>query len=304
MSPTTIHRPPSTVTSAPSTVDRQPSTVHRRPSTVDRIAPLALARNLWRNRRLVWQFTIRNVELRHKGSHLGLIWSFLNPLLMLGLYVLVFGFIFRGKFQPHQEEPRVEYALIVFLGLAIYHFAAEVLGISPTLITSNPNFVKKVVFPLEVLPVAAVGGALIHFLITLVLVFSGILFTDVQLSATALWLPVILLPLVMISVGLSLLLGALGVFWRDITQITQFFLLILMFASAVFYPISQIPAFAWAVLKFNPFIHVINEARNVTFWGHAPSPLHLTYLYIFALLTLAIGSTAFHRLRTSFADVL
>jgi lipopolysaccharide transport system permease protein len=235
---------------------------------------------------------------------LGLVWSFLNPILMLGLYVLVFGFIFRGRFQPQHEEPRIEYALIVFLGLAIYHFAAEVLGISPTLITSNPNFVKKVVFPLDVLPVATVGGALIHFFITLVLVFVGVLFTDVQLSTSALWLPVILVPLVLICVGLSLLLSALGVFWRDVTQITQFVLLILMFASAVFYPISQIPAPAWAILKFNPFIHVINEARNVTFWGQAPNAIHLVYLYVSALLTLAIGSTVFQRLRGSFADVL
>lgn len=286
------------------TIYQAPATAHHTPSPSPRAAPIALVADLWRNRRLLWQFTLRNVELRHKGSHLGLVWSFLNPLLMLGLYVLVFGFIFRGRFQPQHEEPRIEYALIVFLGLAIYHFVAEVLGVSPTLITTNPNFVKKVVFPLEILPVASVGAALIHFLITLVFVFVGALLANVQLTIGALWLPVILLPLVAISVGSSLLLSALGVFWRDVTQITQFFLLILMFASAVFYPISQIPPAAWAVLKFNPFIHVINEARSVAFWGHAPNPAHIAYLYIFGFATLAAGATAFQRLRGSFADVL
>lgn len=289
---------------SPSATPSSPPAVNRFASTNKGPALLALAKNLWRNRRLVWQFTIRNVEIRHKGSYLGLVWSFLNPLLMVGLYVLVFGFILRGRFQPLHEESRIEYALIMFLGLAIYHFTAEVLGISPTLITGNPNFVKKVVFPLEVLPVAAVGGALFHFLVTLVLVFVGAVLAKVSLTADAFWLPVILVPLLLISIGLSLLLAALGVFWRDIIQITQLFLLILMFASAVFYPISQIPSPAWAILKFNPFIHVINEAREVTFWGHSPNPLHIVYLYVFALLTLALGSTAFHRLRTSFADVL
>lgn len=281
------------------------SDVQLRPNVNGKVpAVFILGRNLWRNRQLVWQFTRRNIEIRHKGSYLGLIWSFLNPLLMVGLYVLVFGFILRGRFQPQHEESRIEYALVMFLGLAIYHFAAEILGISPTLITSNPNFVKKVVFPLEILPVSAVGAALFHFLITLILIFVGAALAQVQLTLNVFWLPLILIPFVMIGVGLSLLFAALGVFWRDIIQITQFILLILMFASAVFYPVSQIPPPAWAVLKFNPYVHVINESRNVTFWAQSPNLLHVAYLYTFAVLTFGIGSTAFHRLRTSFADVL
>lgn len=261
--------------------------------------------NLWRHRRLLWQFTLRNVELRHKGSHLGLAWSFLNPLLLLALYVFVFGYIFGGTFRPQGEtESRIEYGMIVFLGLAIYHFIAEVISVSPSLIVGNPNFVKKVVFPLEILPASAVGTALIHFGITLGLVFVGAWLSGLNITASALWLPVVLLPFFAMTLGMALLLSAVGVFWRDVGQITQFVLLALMFASAVFYPVWKIPAEAWAILKFNPLLHVISEARRVTFWGESPSTMHLVFLYAAGLAAFVLGAAAFRRLRGSFADVL
>jgi lipopolysaccharide transport system permease protein len=259
---------------------------------------------LYRNRRLLWQFTVRNVELRHKGSQLGLIWSFLNPLLMLGVYVFVFGFVFPGRFQPKHAEPRIEYALVAFLGLAMYHFVAEIIATSPQLIVGNPNFVKKVVFPLEILPLSAVGGALFHFVITLALVFVGALIAGVPITGGVIWLPIIMLPLVAMAIGAAMALSAVGVFWRDVFQVTQFFLLILMFASAVFYPVTQIPAAVWTFLRFNPFIHVINESRSVVFWGLPPNFVHIGYLYGCGVLSLLIGFTLFQRLRPSFADVL
>ena len=267
-------------------------------------APATLSKNLWRNRSLWWQFTKRQVELRHKGSHLGLIWSLLNPLLMLGLYVLVFGFIFSGRFHGATPESRIEYALVVFLGLALHHFVAEVMTTAPALIVGNPNFVKKVVFPLEILPAANVGAAGVHFLITLGLVFGGALIGGVPLTVGVLWLPVLLVPLLLTALGLSLGISALGVFWRDIAQITQFFILALMFASAVFYPVSLIPDPVWVVLRFNPLLLLIEEARGTAFWGHPLNFTHVGYLYAFGLGTLALGATAFQRLRGSFADVL
>ena len=261
--------------------------------------------NLWRHRELLWQFTLRNVELRHKGSHLGLIWSFLNPLLLLGLYVLVFGYIFGGRFKPEAvAESRVEYALVVFLGLAIHHFVSEVLAVSPSLILNSPNFVKKVVFPLEILPAASVGSAALHFLITLGLVLVGALLTDVPLHWGVLWLPVLLVPVLLAAYGLALGLGALGVFWRDVVQIVQFASLVLLFASAVFYPLSKIPPEAWLVLKYNPLLLTIEAARGVVFWDRSLHLAHLGYLYVFGTTTCLIGATLFQRLRSSFADAL
>ncbi len=268
-----------------------------------RLVPFAA--DLWQHRDLLWQFTLRNVELRHKGSHLGLVWSFLNPLLLLGLYVLIFGYVFGGRFKPADAaETRIEYALVVFLGLAMHHFVAEVMTLSPGVILANPNFVKKVVFPLDILPVASVGSAAFHFLITLGLVLVGALAAGVPLHTGVLWLPVLFLPLVLAALGLALGLSALGVFWRDIAQVTQFASLVLLFASAVFYPVSQIPPAVWQWLRFNPLLLCIAAARDAVFWGLPVHWLHLGYLYGFGACAYLVGATVFHRLRPSFADVL
>ena len=250
---------------------------------------------------LLWQFTLRNVELRHKGSHLGLIWSFLNPLLMLGLYVLVFGYIFGGKFG---NETKVEYALGIFLGLTMYHIIAETLGISPTLIVGNPNFVKKVVFPLEILPAASVGAALFHTGISLLLVSLGILIFGPGLTMTILWLPVILLPLILLCLGLSWFLSALGVFFRDIGQMMQFATMALMFSSAVFYSAGKIPPGVWTYMRFNPVLLAIEMARDAALWQHPMNLTHLTYLYVTSLAICYFGHAAFRKMKPAFADVL
>lgn len=265
---------------------------------------LSSLQTLWKNRQLLWQFTVRQVELRHKGTHLGLVWSFLGPLLMVSLYVLVFGFIFRGRFQATGTESRIQYALVLFLGLALYHFIAEVVTLAPTVIVANPNFVKKVVFPLEILPAANVGAAAFHFCVTVGLIVLGAVLGGVPLHWGALWLPVIFLPLLLAGLGLGLGLSALGVFWRDIGQITQFLSLILLFASAVFYPVAQIPSPVWAVLKFNPLLHAIDQARQIALWGQPISVIHVVYLYVFGLGATAIGGTIFQRLRGNFSDAL
>lgn len=268
-------------------------------------ATAATLKTIWHQKTLWWQFTKRQVELRHKGTHLGLIWSIVTPLLLLALYVLVFGFIFGGRFRADATaESRIEYALVVFLGLAIHHFVSEIMALGPTLILSNPNFVKKVVFPLEILPAAAVGSAGLHFGITLGLVFGGALITGVPLGIGVLWLPFILLPLLIGALGIALALAALGVFWRDIAQATQFLALALLFASAVFYPVNQIPDDVWYFLRFNPLIHFIDEARAVIFWQRAPNLVHVAYLYVSGGALFFLGATAFQRLRCAFADVL
>jgi lipopolysaccharide transport system permease protein len=267
-----------------------------------RLAPFLA--DLWQHRELLWQFTQRNVELRHKGSHLGLIWSFANPLLMLGLYVFVFGFIFGGRFGVIPDETRIDYGLGIFLGLSLFHFLAEVLSISPTLIVSNPNFVKKVVFPLEILPAAAVGAAAVHLVISLVLLLLGILTFGHGLNLGVLWLPAVVLPLCFLALGTAWFFSALGVFFRDTTQIIQFLAAVLMFASAVFYSAAKIPAPAWTILKFNPLLLAIEIARDGVLWLKAPNGTHLSYLWIASLLVCWLGHAAFKKMKPAFADVL
>jgi lipopolysaccharide transport system permease protein len=268
------------------------------------VAPFDGISPLLRHRALLWQFTERNVELRHKGSHLGLIWSFLNPLLMLGLYVFVFGFVFGGKFNATSTESRVDYALGIFVGLSIFHFVGEVLGVAPTVIVGNPNFVKKVVFPLEILPVASVGASFVHCLISVLLALLGIAFAGPGPSLGMLWMPVILVPVLLLALGIAWFCSALGVFFRDINQLTAFLSMALMFASAVFYPASKIPPSAWAILRFNPLIHAIELSRNAVLWHTELNYHHLGYLYAVSLLAATAGYWTFHKLRPAFADVL
>ena len=265
---------------------------------------LPFAADLWVHRELLWQFTLRNVELRHKGSHLGLVWSFLNPVLMLGLYVLVFGYIFGGKFGVLPNETRVDYALGIFLGLTLFHFVAEVLGISPSIIVGNPNFVKKVVFPLEILPAANVGGAVFHMLISLALVFLSLLIFGTNLSAGVLWLPVIILPLILLALGVAWIISALGVFLRDIGQVMQFLSMALMFSSAVFYSAQRIPAAAWVFMRFNPILLAIELARDAALWNRPLNSHHLAYLYAAGLAACWLGHLAFRRMKPAFADVI
>ncbi|MBI3885490.1 MAG: ABC transporter permease [Opitutae bacterium] len=267
-----------------------------------RLAPFAA--DLFQHRELLWQFTLRNVELRHKGSHLGLLWSVLTPLLMLGLYVLVFGYIFGGSFGVLPHETRADYALAIFLGLAIFQFAAEVLATSPTVIVANPNFVKKVVFPLEILPAANVFGALFHMFISLTLVLVCALFFGRGSHLGVLWLPAILAPLLLFSLGFGWLFAALGVFLRDIGQILQFLSTALMFSSAVFYSAQKIPPAAWAYMRFNPVLLAIELARNALLWERPLDLHHLAYLYLGGFGTCVLGYAAFRRMKPAFADVL
>ena len=265
---------------------------------------LPFADDLWTQRELLWQFTLRNVELRHKGSHLGLVWSFLNPLLMLALYVLVFGYIFGGKFGVLPDETKPEYALGIFLGLTMFHIMAETLGISPTLIVGNPNFVKKVVFPLEILPAASVGGALFHTCISLALVLLGIQLFGPGLAVSVLWLPVILVPLILLCLGVSWFFSALGVFFRDVGQMMQFLTMALMFSSAVFYSALKIPANAWTYMRFNPVLLAIEMTRDAALWQRPINHNHLAYLYVAGLATCILGHLAFKKMKPAFADVL
>lgn len=259
---------------------------------------------LWRNRQLLWQFTIRSVELKHKGSYLGLTWSILNPLLMLGLYVFVFGYIFGGSFGVKENETPIEYGLGIFLGLTIFHFAAEIFALSVGVIAGNPNFVKKVVFPLEILPAATVGSALVHLGSSLVLFLAGMVFLGPGLSLTSLWLPVILLPVIIMLLGISWLFAALGVFFRDLGQFMQFLTMALMFSSGVFYSALKIPDAAWHYLRFNPLLLAIEMARNTVLWQMPLNTSHYTYLCLAAVTTCGVGYAAFKRMKPAFADVL
>jgi lipopolysaccharide transport system permease protein len=271
------------------------------------IEPFAMVTGLWSRRELIGQFTQRNIELRHRGSRLGAFWALLNPLSMLALYYVIFGVIYDTRFNVLKGETGYDTLLAMFLGLSLFHAFSETLSWAPTLITSNPNFVKKVVFPLEVLPVAQIGAATFHLCVSLGLVLVGCLFSTAALSWQALWLPVLVLPLLLLSLGVALLLTALGVFVRDIGQLSAFAVTVLLFASAVMFPAEYIadqsPAL-WTVLRFNPLLQIVSVARHVVLWQQ-PMPVNkLVYIYACGVAVFAVGAVFFALLRKSFAEVI
>jgi len=269
---------------------------------------LSIWHRLLPKRDLWWQFTVRAVEMRHRGSFLGIIWAVLNPLLMAALYVVVFGVVFNGRFHAVPDETGVDYALGVFLGLVLFHLVTETLGAAPSFIVGQPNLVKKVVFPLEVLPLAQLGAFWFHALISLALFALAALAFGRGLSLTGLlWLPAILLPLLLLTLGLGWFLAAAGVFFRDIAQVTPLLSQILLWTSAIFFPtaiIAEKSPLAWAVLKWNPVLHTIDLARHTLLWELPLNLSRLGYTWLVGGMAFVAGMVFFRASKRSFPEAL
>ena len=265
-----------------------------------------MVRNVWRHRDLAWQFAEREIELRHRGSRLGAMWALVNPLSMLLLYWFIFGLMFKGGYGVLPHETQFDYVVATFLGIAMFQVFAETLGWGPIVIATNPNFVKKVVFPLEILPVAKVGDSGYHLAVSLLLVVAGSLFGSAGLSWSMLWLPVLVAPLLLLALGVAWLLSAIGVFIRDITQLTPFLATALQFASAVMFAptkMRDVP-YAWEILRFNPLLQILDLGRRVVLWHQPMDWTWLGYVYAVSLVTMMLGYACFMLLRKSFAEVI
>lgn len=269
--------------------------------------PLAPFIQLYRHRALLRQFARRMIEVRHRGSFLGLAWTAITPLLSLGIYTFVFGFVFNGRFTDRQTETNLDYALGIFLGLIFFNFLGEVLAQSPSVIVSQPNFVKKVVFPLEILPAAAVAAAALTAAISLILAFLGIAVLGDGLDRHAFLILLIIPPIALMAFGCAWFLSALGVFIRDIAAAMPFFVQVLVYMSAVFYPLrflEKAPPVAQKILFANPLLHAVEGTRRAVLWHQSVEPSTLVFLWITGLVVCIAGYAVFHKLRPAFADVV
>ncbi|KIL38718.1 hypothetical protein SD70_24630 [Gordoniibacillus kamchatkensis] len=258
--------------------------------------------NLWNHRSLIKQFTVRDVSLRYKGSLLGIVWSFITPLLMLIIYTYVYSEIFKAKWNVGNES-KLDFALIIFCGIATYNLFGETISRAPHLIIGHSNYVKKVVFPLEILPISILFSSFINFLISFCILFLGIiLFSHLHL-ASFLFL-IILFPYLLMISGLSLFLSALGVYLRDIGQLIGVIVQALMLLSPIFYPKSVIPQSFQFLYNLNPISYVIEEMRNITIFGFSPNWGELLMQSLFGLIIFILGHYFFERSRKGFADVL
>ena len=267
-------------------------------------SPVSLLRSLWRNRQLIAQMTKREVVGRYRGSVLGIAWSFFNPLLMLTIYTFVFSVVFKSRWGINTDETKTQFAIVLFVGMIVHGLFAEVINRAPALITSNVNFVKKVVFPLEILPSVAIGAALFHSLVSLgVLMVAFVLFNG-YLNWTAIFIPFVLLPLIILTLGVAWMLASLGVFLRDLGQTTGIITMIMLFFSPIFYPVAALPVKLRPWIMANPLTFIIEQAREVLIWGHLPDWIGLSIYSLVALGVAWAGYAWFQKTRKGFADVL
>jgi lipopolysaccharide transport system permease protein len=268
----------------------------------------AMLSSMWHNRLLIWQMSKRDVMGRYKGSLMGLMWSFLNPLLMLLVYTFFFAVVFKSKWGTPAvagtEETKTHFATILFAGMIVHSLFAEVLNRAPTLILSNINYVKKVVFPLEILPIISLVSAIFHALISLSVLLCVYATFNGFLNWTVVFIPVVFLPLIILIIGLAWILASLGVYARDVGQTIGIAMTVMMFLSPVFYPISSLPEFMRPWMLANPLTFIIEQARAVIIWGQIP---HFRGLLVYSLVSTTVawlGFVWFQKTRKGFADVL
>lgn len=257
------------------------------------------------HRQLIWQFARREVLGRYRGSILGVGWSFVTPLLMLGVYTFVFVGVFKARWPGAEQAGGLEFAIQIFTGLMVFNLFAEVANRAPRLILEQPNLVKKVVFPLEVLPWVSVIAGLFHLLLSvLVLVLVVGFVREGGLSVTVLALPLVLVPFLVFLLGLCWLLSALGVFVRDVGQVMGFVVNLALFLSPVFYSLKSLAPGMQRVMYFNPLTQVIENTRAILLHGVWPQwgtwALYLAVASLFAML----AAYFFQVTRKGFADVL
>jgi homopolymeric O-antigen transport system permease protein len=265
---------------------------------------MEMFRSLWRNRQLIVQMTKREVVGRYKGSVMGLAWSFLNPVFMLAVYTFVFSEIFKMRWGVGGAETTTQFAVVLFVGMIVHGLFAEVLNRAPGLILSNVNYVKKVVFPIEILPVIAMGAALFHSLISLGVLLAAFALFNGHLHWTAIFTPLVLLPLVVLTLGLAWMLASLGVFLRDVGQTIGIITTVLTFLSPVFYPVTAVPEKFRPWLMANPLTLIIEQAREVLVWGHLPEWSGLGIYTVAATAVAWAGYAWFQKTRKGVADVL
>jgi lipopolysaccharide transport system permease protein len=264
----------------------------------------SLVQGLWHNRKLILQMSRREVIGRYKGSVLGLLWSFLNPVFMLTVYTFVFSVVFKARWGVDGNDSKTQFAVVLFVGMIVHGLFAEVVNRAPSLILANVNYVKKVIFPLEILPVITMCAALFHGLVSLAVLLVAFFIFNHFLYWTVIFIPLVLLPLVVLTLGCAWMLASLGVFIRDVGQTIGIVTTVMMFLSPVFFPVTSLPEVYRPLIMANPLTFIIEQAREVLIWGHLPNWIGLGIYAVVATVVAWVGYVWFQKTRKGFADVL
>ncbi len=252
---------------------------------------------------LLWQFSRRELAGRYRGSLLGFGWAIVNPLLLLAIYTFVFSVVFALRWDGPIQD-RAGFALVIYAGMIVHTFFAECLTRAPTLIVEQRNLVKRVVFPLHMLPWSVVLVAAFHYLVGVLLVILAVLLRTGTLPLTAVALPALWIPQALLALGIVYGFAALGVYLRDLAQLAGFIALTLLFMSPVFYPVSAVPSEWRFLIDLNPLAALIEGTRGALLYGRWPPPATLAGLWALAIAVAWLGFYGFQRSRRGFADVL
>lgn len=268
--------------------------------------PVSMVHSIYKNRELIWNLTKREVKSTYQSSFLGVLWPVIVPLVMLLIYTFVFSVVFQVRWSTGtgQETPRGEFALILFAGLTAFNFFSSVIVGSPGLILAVPNYVKKVVFPLEILPVVIVGAAFITSLINIVLILVGHLLVLHSLPMTALLLPLAYIPLILITLGLAWFLASLGVFVRDIGQAIPVIVQILFFMTPIFYSADRVPNTLRFLVILNPLSFIVDGFRRVLIWNEFLDWRSWGMVTVVSAFVAILGFAWFSATKKAFSDVM
>ncbi len=259
-------------------------------------------RSLWRNRKLIRSMVRRDILARYRGSFGGAMWTFLNPLLLMATYAFVFGVVLKTRFGA--DTTGIGYLLYFFAGMLPWLAFSEAVGRAPYVILEHRNFVKKLVFPLEILPANLVISGVVTELFGLLIFLAGLIAARHAVPLPVLWLPVLFIPQLLLTAGLCWFLAALGIFMRDLSAIMGFVLTLWFFMTPICYDAANLPAGAMKILSLNPIFVLVHGYRAIFLENRAPDFGPVAGLWI-ASITIAIAGHAwFHRLRRSFADVI
>lgn len=252
---------------------------------------------------LVWEMSKREVLGRYRGTRVGMLWALVTPFFMLLVYTLAFGYVLKSRW-PGGDGTTADFALILFVGLVVHGFFAECFIRAPQLIVGNVNYVKKVVFPLEALVWSMAFSALFHLLLNLMVLVLLKWFWHGGVPWTVVLVPLVLAPLVLLTVGVSLMSAAVGVYLRDISQFASVIATAMLFLSSAIVPLDAIPESLRWVFEINPLTFMIDQCREVVIWGRLPDWLGMFNYSLASVLVLVLGITVFQSMRQGFADVL
>jgi lipopolysaccharide transport system permease protein len=266
--------------------------------------PIETILGIWMHRDLLRQLVRRNIQVRYKGTIMGLMWMVITPLMMLAVYTFVFSVVFKARWGTDFGNSKVAFALILFCGLVVFNIFSESVNSSVAIITNNPNYVKKVVFPLEILPVSAVFSSIFFGLVSLTILLAGVSLFIHKFSLAIICLPLVFIPLFLLSCGISWFVASLGVYVRDLAHVIGIVIQMLIFVTPVFYSVEMVPESLRTIFFFNPLTTIVQTTRYVLIYNRWPDWYGLCIVTIFSLVVFQMGYFWFMNIKRGFADVL